>query len=171
MGKRSDIKPLPDCQKLNELLDYDPRKGTIVWRESIGPCSEGSPAGNVGQHGYLVIGIEGIYYLAHRIIWKMMTGCEPEDQVDHRDNDRLNNKWFNLRPATNGPNIQNSRLRRDNKSGIKGVCWDSSNKKWVAQISLNRKNYRIGRYVSIDDAAKAIIAARKKFHGEFARYQ
>jgi hypothetical protein len=123
--------------------------------------------------GYLVIGIrkdgatQATYYLAHRIIWKMMTGSDPEDQIDHKDANKTNNKWSNLRPATNGPNIQNSRLRRDNKSGVKGVRWHRN--KWAVHIAVNGKQRYLGKFSTLQEAAEVASKERVKLHGDFAR--
>jgi len=148
MGRRSDIKPLPSLERLQELLFYDEHSGVLTWkmqpetsRSNIGfnnKCG-GKFAGTIGAKGYIMIGIGGVYYLAHRIIWKMMTGEDPVDQIDHEDTNRSNNRWKNLREASNGPNIQNSRRRKDNKSGIKGVFWDDYHQAWVAAIGINGK--------------------------------
>lgn len=35
--------------------------------------------------GHMQSRIDGVLYLAHRIIWKMMTGKDPDRLVDHRD--------------------------------------------------------------------------------------
>lgn len=178
MGRRSDIKPLPSLERLNELLSYDEAKGLLTWkmlpttsRSNIchnNKCG-GKTAGTVSTKGYIMIGIGKVYYLAHRIIWKMKTGTDPVDQVDHEDTDRGNNRWLNLREAANGPNIQNSKLRKDNSSGVKGVHWDSQHKKWRAVISTNGQSQRLGRFASIEEAASVISAARLHLHGEFAR--
>ena len=178
MGRRSDIKPLPSLERLNELLTYDEYTGLLIWkmlpaisRSNIchnNKCG-GKVAGTISVKGYVMIGIGKVYYLAHRIIWKMMTGEDPIDQVDHEDTNRSNNRWKNLRQAANGPNIQNSKLRKDNSSGVKGVFWDNHHKKWRAVITTNGKSHRLGRFSSIEEAAAVISAARLQMHGEFAR--
>jgi HNH endonuclease/AP2 domain len=178
MGRRSDIKPLPSLERLNELLSYDENTGVLTWkmqpatsRSNIchnNKCG-GKVAGTVGAKGYIMIGIGKVYYLAHRIIWKMKTGVDPLDIIDHEDTDRGNNRWTNLREAANGPNIQNSKLRKDNVSGVKGVHWDSQHRKWRAVISANGKSQRLGRFSSIEEATNVISAARLQMHGEFAR--
>ncbi|MBR0868931.1 HNH endonuclease [Bradyrhizobium tropiciagri] len=99
----------------------------------------------------------------------MMTGSDPADIIDHEDTDRLNNRWRNLREAANGPNIQNSKLRRDNSSGVKGVHWDARHKKWRAVLTTNGVSVRLGRYASINEAASVIASARMRDHAEFAR--
>jgi hypothetical protein len=178
MGRRSDIKPLPSLERLNELLSYNEFSGILTWkilsatsRANIGfnnKCG-GKVAGTIGAKGYIMIGIDKIYYLAHRVIWKMKTGIDPVDIIDHENTKRSDNRWLNLREAANGSNIQNSKLRKDNSSGIKGVHWDSQHKKWRAVISTNGQSQRLGRFSSIEEAANIISAARLQLHGEFAR--
>jgi hypothetical protein len=172
MGRRVDIKPLPSLERLNELLSYDPETGALTWKsvpKGFQRAKAGDPAGTIGAKGYRVIGIDRKYYLAHRIIWKLMTGSDPDDQIDHKNTDRLNNRWENLRPVENGQNIQNSNVRKDNLSGVKGIHWDASHKKWRAVLRVNGKTIRLGRFSSKDDAANVIANARLSAHGEFAR--
>jgi HNH endonuclease len=178
MGRRSDIKPLASLERLNELLSYDDQTGVLTWK--ILPATSrsnichnnkcgGKVAGTIGAKGYIMIGIGKVYYLAHRIIWKLMTGCDPIDIVDHEDTDRGNNRWGNLREASNGPNIQNSRIRKDNKSGIKGVHWDKHHNAWKATLSVEGKQIQLGRYKRLEDAAEVRRRAAERLHGEFAR--
>lgn len=178
MARRTDIKPLPSLERLRELLSYDETTGILTWkmqptttRSNIcfnNKCG-GKVAGTINTDGYVVIGIAKKYYLAHRIIWKIMTGKEPVDIIDHEDTDCGNNRWVNLREASNGLNIQNSKLRVDNSSGVKGVHWDAQHKKWRAVITTNGKHQRLGRFASIEEAASVISAARLQQHGDFAR--
>lgn len=179
---RKDIKALPSAADLHALLSYDQETGALRWRMKKpstrsnicwnNKCG-GKAAGTVGAKGYISIGIrsEGkpTYYLAQRIVWKMMTGAEPAEFVDHKDGDRQNLKWGNLREATNAENIQNSKRRSDNKSGVKGVHWDSWHGKWKAVITANKKSIQLGRFKSVGDAEMAVLAARSRLHGEFAR--
>jgi hypothetical protein len=125
-------------------------------------------AGRKGNR-YLVIGIDRKYYKAHRIIWKLVTGAEPPAFIDHIDGDNLNNRWENLRAATNGQNIQNAKLRKDNKSGHKGVCWDKSHKAWSVHVAVNGKQKKFGRYKDLTAAISVANRVRLELHGSFAR--
>ena len=58
---------------------------------------------------------------AHRVIWAMMTGRWPDDEIDHRDRDPANNRWENLREATHSLNMLNRDEPSTNTSGVKGV--------------------------------------------------
>lgn len=56
---------------------------------------------------------------------------------------------------------------KTNTSGIKGVSWDKSRNKWVAQIQFKGKNYYLGRYANKEDAREAREKAEKEMFGKF----
>jgi len=171
MGKRADIKSLPSLETLNELFVYDPLTGDLRWKSipaNFRRAKVGDLVGTVGAKGYLIVGVNRVQYLAHRIIWKMMTGADPVDQVDHEDTNRLNNRWANLREATNGPNVWNAKLRKDNKSGFKGVHFKLG--RWRAVLGGGEKRQQhIGCFGSKEEAAEAWRVAAEKQRGEFMR--
>lgn len=160
---------LPPRERLHELFSYEPNTGCLRWRISRGKASAGSFAGSRTDDGYLRIGINGIYFYAHRIIWSIMTGSDPGDLVDHRDTDKSNDAWENLRLATDAQNNQNRGSDKRNASGVKGITWNSFYGKWQAQIWANKKKVDFGRFDTVEDAAKAIAGKREELHGEFAR--
>lgn len=88
---------------------------------------------------------------------------------DHIDGDGLNNKRSNLREVSAQENSQNSRMRIDNRSGVKGVSWYQSSRKWQARVALNGVDMHLGYFADIEDARVAVESARSKFHGDFAR--
>lgn len=88
--------------------------------------------------------------------------------ADHKDRNGLNNQRGNLRSATCAQNAWNSGVRKNNKSGFKGVVFDKARKKWSAKINANGKRFYVGRFETKEDAATAYNIAAKKFHGEFA---
>jgi hypothetical protein len=76
-----------------------------------------------GQPSRWTITINGKSYASHRIIYILVYGYLSEDSVvDHIDGNPLNNRIGNLRAVTKRTNAQNQRMRRDNKSGVVGVC-------------------------------------------------
>jgi hypothetical protein len=172
MGKREDIKPLPTLERLNALFAYDPVSGDLRWKSipsNFRRAKVGDLVGTVNTSGYRVVGIERVYYYAHRIIWKMMTGLDPVDQIDHADGDRLNNRWANFRGACNSENRWNTRLAKNNSSGTKGVCWDKSHNAWVAYIAAGSGHKIIGRFQNKTDAIAARLKAAEELHGQFMR--
>lgn len=71
-----------------------------------------------------------------------------------------------------GTNIKNltMKIRKDNISGIKGVCWDKTKNKWKAQIRFKGKNYLLGRFDKKEDAAEARRIAEEKIFGNFLEW-
>ena len=100
---------------------------------------------------------------------RLIAGTPDGADTDHIDSDGLNNRRSNLRTATRSQNAQNSKVRIDNSSGIKGVFKVKS--KWRAIIWVDKRKITLGTFVNRDDAAVAITSARAKLHGEFGRSQ
>ena len=93
----------------------------------------------------------------------------PKDKmVDHINMKGLDNRKANLRLCTKSENMCNRNKTRVNKSGYKGVSWDSVNNKWTAQIVVGGKNIKLGRYKSAREAGVVYNNAAIIHHGEFA---
>lgn len=92
----------------------------------------------------------------------------PEEFVDHKDRNRLNNRKTNLRLCTNAENVRNGGIRINNTSGYKGVSWFPNLKKWVAGITLNYRKLHIGYFDSKIDAANAYDRMAEKLHLDYA---
>jgi hypothetical protein len=99
-----------------------------------------------------------------------MTGSWPKEQIDHINGDPLDNRWSNLREATQSQNNWNTRLSRNNTSGYKGVSWHKGERKWDATIMAYGKSHFLGRFKTKEEARDAYIDASKKLHGEFSRF-
>ena len=89
--------------------------------------------------------------------------------LDHIDGDCLNNRIENLREATQMQNMWNQKIAKNNKSGVKGVCWNFHLGKWQAQCMVNGKRHNIGFFKDIEDARISLEKFRLEHHGEFAR--
>ena len=151
---------------LKSILKYDPDTGLFTWLITDVWRLQGTIAGGPSG-GYVRIQVDDIRYGAHQLAFIWMTGECPE-YIDHRNNDRSDNRWLNLRPATRQQNNQNTKLRRDNKLGIKGVVM-TPNGKFCAQITCNGKT-KSKTFATIEEASKFVIEQRNKCHGEFANH-
>jgi|SRR5277367_5036257 len=135
--------------RLHEVLHYDPETGEFRslkrhgWRRKCGTISR----------GYLRIKIDGRSYLAQQLAWFYMTGEWPENEVDHRNRTKLDNRWTNFRPATRLQNCNNRSLSRNNTSGANGVGLHKG--KW--RVRLRGKFH--GYFPTRDEAVQ--VAAQK----------
>ncbi len=154
-------------ERLDELLAYDRETGLFTWRVRRQRIRIGSVAGRPNTSGHIQIKIDGKPHLAHRLAFLTMTGCWPENEVDHINGVRDDNRWTNLRPATHAENGRN-RCKTRNTSGVTGVRWDAARGKWCAYIRVNRKHIHLGRLTEFEDAVVARRAAEVKYFGEFS---
>jgi len=162
-------KPLT-AQRLRELLRYDPDTGAWTWRKGrAGSARVGGRAGARNYYGYLLIGVDGPKYGAARLAWLYMHGCWPEAEIDHKDGNRSNDRWSNLREASRTENQWNKSRHRDNASGFKGVSWHKGQGKWRARIMLHRRNIHLGLFDTAEAAHEAYKAKALELFGGFAR--
>jgi hypothetical protein len=112
--------------------------------------------------------LDGQKYRAHHLAWLYMTGewCR---ELDHRDCNRSNNAFSNLRAASRSQNGANSLRPRRNTSGFKGVFWHEEAQKWRAMIRKDYKLKHLGMFGTKEDAAAAYARAAQTYFGAFAR--
>lgn len=152
---------LLDQIEARRLFDYDPETGALRWRARADRERDwntrfsGAEAGAVGLNGRRYVRLGDKLYLAHRLIWLWMTGEWPVHQIDHVNREPEDNRWDNLRAATNQQNQLNTGLRSTNKSGIKGVDWDERKRAWRAMITVDYKQQFLGYFTTIEEATAA----------------
>lgn len=156
--------------RVRELLHYDQETGVFRWLVTRSRLAKaGSAAGTINKDGYRRIRIDGRDYMAQRLAWLYMTGSWPANKIDHKNGVPGDDRWKNLREASNAQNSQNARRPRDNTSGFKGVCWNKASGKWMAAIRVNGHKIYLGLFTDINEAAAAYAVASKKHHGVFGR--
>lgn len=145
-------------EDLKFWIIYDPETGQFTWRR--GP-RRGRRAGTkpTATRLYRRVMVEGVEYLEHVLAWFYMTGSWPEGEVDHRNRDKLDNRWSNLRDVTPQINAQNKGHYRNNTSGFKGVTYCPRNGRWSAKIKRNGRQFWLGYHPSAESAHEAYLRA------------
>lgn len=153
----------------NDIFEYN--EGWLFWKIEIdsNKINIGDLAGTLTSDGYVSVMYEGVRRQAHLIIWEMHNGPVPDDYfLDHIDRIKSNNKLENLRLATVSENRCNTAISVRNTSGFKGVYFDKKRNKYVAQITVNGRQFNLGRFDDPRDAALCYNTAAEDLHGEFA---
>lgn len=152
--------------ELKRLWDYNPDTGFFTRLVSTnGRVKVGDVPDFVHHDGYIQIQISGKKYVAHRLAWLYMTGNFPNEQTDHLNGIRHDNRWVNLRDVTNSINQQNQRRPHlNNKSGYLGVSLCSYSGKWRAHIKLNGKSFHLGTFDDVHEAAECYLSKKREIH-------
>lgn len=145
-------------EELRDLIDYNPDTGAFTWRErhddgdratrSFNSSHAGRPVYLEPHRGYQRLSIGRKRYKAHRVAWAIHYGKWPEDQIDHINGVRDDNRIANLRAATNAENARNRRLPDYSMSGVLGIAWDK--RRWLWRVTIG--NRHLGSFESFRDA-------------------
>lgn len=157
------------AKQLCEFLTYDPGTGIFRWRVARNNRIKAeSVAGSLHRGtGYHEIHINGRTYLAHRLAWLYMTGDWPPHDIDHRNLVKDDNRWSNLREATQSLNNANRRVMGNSKTGVKGVTKIRS--RYRAQITINGERIYLGYYKTVAEAAAIYAEAAAVAFDDYAR--
>ena len=160
----------PTAQQIADVLVYDPQTGVFTWRvDRSYKVKAGDVAGKINSSGHRQIRVRGSLYLAHQLVWVLMTGSWPVHRIDHVDNDHDHNAWHNLREATHSQNMWNRKTNANSSTGFKGVTLNKPSGKYIARVSRNGKRFSLGYFATAEEAYAARTNALTQFHGEFAR--
>lgn len=178
------------AETIRELIDYNPETGEFYWKpRSVSWFKDascrtaehncrlwneryaGCPAmTSVDSYGYREGRIFGMKISASRTAWKIVYGYEPENDIDHINLDKADNRIANLREATRSQNQWNHARRSDNTSGYKGVSRVKKTGRYHAYIRVNGKRRSLGFFLDAETAHEAYKQAAKELHGEFKNY-
>jgi len=158
-----------DIDQLRKMIRHDPQNGKLYWtdRDDCPPNVRSRIANkeafiNRSSNGYMRGAVNGVFLLAHRVIWALEYGHWPEE-IDHINGIRHDNRIGNLRSVGRAVNGQNLCLQERSKSGRIGVTWYKAYKRWAAAIVVNQKRIHLGYFDTVDEAAKARSLAEQKY--------
>lgn len=168
--KRAHGRPALTRDRLTKLLTYYPEVGVFRHKVSRGGQRDGDVAGTISPSGYRLIFLDYFQWRASHLAWLYMTGRFPPPGmlVDHRDCERANDRWNNLRLATPAQNARNRLPCGRNTTGKVGVH-PISDDLYGASIGVGGRNIHLGRFRCLDDAVAVRCEAERHYFGEFAR--
>ncbi len=163
-------KARPSIEELREYLDYEPETGALTWKKSPGGGTRQGQAigGSLNSNGYGQLCFRGTKFGAHQVAFALWHGRWPSPCCDHIDGDRSNNRADNLRECDLSANQHNSKISRNNTTGVKGVARLGEGYLARARIKGVAHNKYFRR---LEDAAAYVKRLREQLHGEFARHE
>ena len=162
-------KPLPPVETLREYFSYDSKTGIVSrLKRTSNRTTTSGPVGTLGNRGYLTVGFQGRNLCVHRLAWKLHTGEEPPKELDHKNRDKIDNRWDNLRAASRQQNLSN-KLKRRGKY-LAGVS--KNGRKWVAMHGrCGTPSFAyLGTFETEKEAHDAYVKWHREHYGEFSVY-
>lgn len=149
-------------------VGYSAETGRFVWKDHyrLNTRVIGKEAGHTSiVDGYVYLRFRRKLVRAHRVAFALSFGRWPAGHIDHMNRDRADNRLCNLRECTVMENAQNKHCKAG-RTGVVGVTNVSGyeGKKFIARIKIGKQNIHLGTFNSIEEAAKARLAAREKLH-------
>lgn len=146
---------------VRELYDYDPEVGHLIHKRSSAGAKRGDKVGTVNCTGYFTTRIHSKSFLVHRIIWLWMEGYWPESDIDHIDQNPLNNKWSNLRVVGRMCNARNCGATCSSTTGIRGVYFIRRDQCYAAKITVMYRQVELYYGKDLAEAAAHRLAAEQ----------
>ena len=151
--------------KLKSLLTYSRATGEFTWKVSRGSVMRGDRAGSLDRAGYIDICIDRLYYRASRLAWFYCKGVWPSFEIDHKNGQRADNRFRNLRDVTTTVNQQNIRkAHADSWSGFLGVHWMPRKQRWQARISVDGRRIFLGYFKTAEAGHQAYLRYKRQHH-------
>tara|TARA_R110002012_G_scaffold288082_1_gene480663 strand:+ start:95 stop:595 length:501 start_codon:yes stop_codon:yes gene_type:complete len=156
-------RPLPKLEIVKEKLNYNPETGVFTWKvrpTNGGIVEPGDVAGTVHKQGYRRIGINKVYYAAHRLAWLLVHKEDPgEMTVDHKNKQKDDNRISNLRLLTQAKQNTNKPIQK----GF-SVTGTKENPRYQARIKTNGVSRNLGCFGTPEEASAAYRKAKIEEH-------
>lgn len=113
-----------------------------------------------GYGRFRLAGRNGKLVLAHRFSHELHSGKPIPDgmEIDHKCHNPSCVNPDHLRVATRSQNQQAiSSAGKNSRSGVRGISWDSRQRRWLVMPSLEGKRFYLGRFDTLESAVEKLI--------------
>lgn len=157
-------------EELKNNFYYNRRNGVFRAKtKRVGIRGLKQAVGSIQKNGYLGICFERKLYYAHRLAWLWVYGEWPNNNIDHKNGNKKDNRIANLRLANPSQNTFWRKLNKNNTSGFRGVCMHRPSGKYVAAIKVDWQQIYLGYFSDPKEAARVYDVAAVKHFGTFAK--
>lgn len=111
------------------------------------------------SNGYAQGRLEGVRVYMHRAVLNLK-----DEECDHINRDKLDNRRANLRLCTRREN-QCNLPEKPNKLGFSGVTFRKQNQKYVARLRVNGRKVHLGTFDTPEEASAAYLSAKSERDG------
>ena len=150
--------------RLRQILHYDPDTGVFTRIKKQTGVRQGAIAGSLSKEGYLVTSVDCKVYKCHRLAWLYMTGSWPANHIDHKDGNKANNRFYNLRDVTKSQNMQNQRKAQAHNKATQLLGVYKNGVNFAARIWHNNTRVYLGTFATKEEAHAAYLAAKRLLH-------
>ena len=147
---------------VRRLFEYNEATGIVFHRTNKHKAKIGERAGSSSKSGSRYLRIHGKKELEHRMIWLYVYGCLPEEEIDHINHSRSDNRLCNLRLVSHEENMRNKPKYKSNTTGHAGISVDKRCGKYRAYISIEGKPKSLGYFDSLTAAVNARECAKQQ---------
>lgn len=155
------------AQELQQIVEYFPESGIFLWKVTKGNyVKAGKEFGSWDLYGYKTVRINRKSYKLHRLAWLYVYGKMPENDIDHINGIRHDNRISNLRDVTRRTNLENQTIlkRQKKHTTLIGAYFDVRKNTYYSRISIKNKSIHLGTFKTEQQAHDAYVAAKRKFH-------
>lgn len=160
----------------NEIVEYEDYAEIVLYDKN---CEEVARAlidlddiYKTKHYKWCLDGLGYVKYVKENIsLHRFIMNCPDDMVVDHINHNPLDNRKSNLRICTQHQNTINRGIRSNNNSGIVGVIWNESRKKWIAYIRYNKKGITLGYFKTKEEAIEKRKQAEIDLFGEYRNKQ
>ena len=155
-------KPPHTIAHLRTVLSYDPDTGAFMWLVDVSKRAKaGYTAGTVNAAGYVQIQYDKHVYYAHVLAWAFAYDEWPSSLLDHKSQDKADNRISELRLADKSKNgLNRTAANKNSRTGVLGVSAHQG--KFMARIGVEGRQRYLGIFETVEAAAAAYNEAKQR---------